>query len=185
MTVHQVLGIALERDFTGCALVGIDGTLVPLPSIPQSPFTVRDSTQARRRYRREALADALDSLDQLPVMAVVSTGRTSSALALDAEEVLEAAGVPVAVTTRSTVVQFGVGSGRAASYQLLAVMQRWPEPRWVDYGEPSAGCGVQAVAAAMAVAALGGQQPIPSSPGRDRALASVTWPHPLPTIDHR
>ena len=182
MTVHQVLGIALERDFTGVALVDTDGTLVPLPSIPRSAFTVRDSTSSRRTHRREALADLIDSLDQTPILAVVSTGRTSSALALDAEGVLEAAGVPVAVTARHRVVQFGTGSPHAASYQLLSTMQRWPEPRWTGYGEPSSGCGVQAVAAAMGVAALGGTQPIPSSPGRDRAIASVQWPSPLPTI---
>ena len=180
-----VLGVALERDFTGVALAALDGTLTPLPSIPRSAFTVRDSTAARRTHRREALADQLDSLPLLPLMAVVSTGRGGADLALDAEEVLTSAGVPYVVVPRSVVVQFGTGSARAASYQLLAPVQRWPEPRWVDYGEPSAGCAVPHVAAALGVAALGGVQPIPSSPGRDRAIASVTWPSPLPLIDHR
>ncbi|MCA9554869.1 MAG: hypothetical protein KC933_32865, partial [Myxococcales bacterium] len=141
-----------------------------------------------RRTRRDGLRDTVAGLRVQPILAVVAVGKAKGASELlsDALDVLDGYGVPTVIAPRSEVVRFATGSSRQGVMSLLApLVHCWPDQHPWPPGEVGHGGPVAPIAACLGVAALGGTQPIPSSPGRDRALASVTWPTPLPLIDHR
>ena len=180
-----VLGVALEPAFTGMATVDLTGDLVPLPSAPRYRFDVRHSTAHRRRVRRELLAETVASLSPRPALAVVVTGKSRGAgdLVSDALDVLDGYSIPAVVVPRAEIVRFATGSANAAIHSALALVVRSWQWAWVDNGSPDAGSPVAALAGCLGVSALGGTTPVPSSPGRDRAIASVQWPNPLPQIN--
>lgn len=186
MIGDTVLGLSIERGgHIGAALVDLRGELRLLPTSPSKPFAANSTAARRGRGRREALAHLMIGLSPRPTLAVVSVGqsRGRQEAVSDVLDVLDGLDVPAVVVPRAEVTRFATGSAQVGRDHLLrAFVTAWPDSPANPAGEQGHGGVAAPLAACLGVAALGGTQPVELTPGRVRALSSVTWPSPLPSL---